>query len=449
MLSCAQKEEKPNVIYILADDLGYGDVSAFGQKNFMTPNIDRLAIEGMKLTRHYAGNTVCAPSRCTLMTGLHNGHARIRGNDRVPLEDSDFTIAELMKNAGYKTALIGKWGLGEPGSSGIPNKQGFDYFYGYLNQVHAHNHYPDFLWENESVDSLENKVVEHQTNYGGRGGISTNKVQYSNDLFTEKALDFIRQNKENPFFLYLPLVVPHANNEASHFGESGMEVPDYSMFANKDWPENQKRHAAMIYALDQTVGKIMQALKDQGISENTLVIFTSDNGPHSEGGADPEYFASSGMFRGQKRDMYDGGIRVPTIAHWPAKIKPGSTSFHLSGFVDMMPTLAEITGQELETPTDGHSIYPVFLGQKIPDPEFMYWEFYEQGGKQAVVFGEWKCIRLHVHDPEKTTIELYNLADDIRELTNVAEDNPEIVKKALQMIESQHTKSENFKFKWE
>ncbi len=451
--SCSTKKEnpqKPNIIYIMADDLGYGDVGVFGQEKIPTPNIDNLAKEGMLLTDHYAGNTVCAPSRCTLMTGKHNGHARVRGNARVPLEEEDLTVAEVLKDAGYSTALVGKWGLGEEGSSGTPNKQGFDYFYGYLNQVHAHNHYPAFLYENETRDSLGNVVEIIETGYaGGIGGRSTNKAVYSNDKFQEKALSFIEQNQNKPFLLYLPVIVPHANNESHHFDESGMEVPSYEQFNDKDWPENQKRHAAMITELDVTVGLVMSKLKELGIDENTLVIFTSDNGPHAEGGADPDFFNSNGEFRGIKRDLYEGGIRVPTIARWPGKIKENSRSNHISGFVDVLETFKEIAKAATPTETDGISFLPTLLGKEQNKHDYLYWEFYEQGGKQAVRMDNYKCIKLEVNNPDKTYIELYDLSNDMSEETNIASEHPEIVEKAMAIMEKEHTYSADFNFAFE
>ena len=451
LFSCSEEPpQKPNVIYIMADDLGYGDVGVFGQKVIQTPNIDKLAEEGMMLTRHYAGNTVCAPSRCTLMTGMHNGHATVRGNKRVPLRDEDFTVAELFKANGYATGLIGKWGLGEEGSSGIPNKQGFDYFYGYLNQAKAHNYYPAYLYENEEKDSLGNIVELMTKGYAaGVGGHSTNKKTYSNTKFQEKSLAFLNQNKDNLFFLYLALTLPHANNESHHFDESGMEIPSYGIYDKEAWPDHQKGHAAMISELDRTVRLIMEQLKTDGLDENTLVIFTSDNGPHNEGGADSEFFDSNGPFRGTKRDLYDGGIRVPTIARWPGKIEAGSSSDHLSGFVDFLDTISDLITPETET-SDGISYLPTLLGKPQKKHEFMYWEFGELGGKKGLIFDQkWKCIQLDVNDSTKTSIELYDLESDIEEQTNLAEEFPTLVQKALTIMEQEHTFNPDFKFNYE
>ncbi|MFT6879835.1 MAG: arylsulfatase A-like enzyme [Arcticibacterium sp.] len=453
LFSCAREApQKTNVIYIMADDLGYGDVGVFGQKVIQTPNIDKLAAEGIMLTRHYAGNTVCAPSRCTLMTGLHNGHAAIRGNKRVPLKAKDFTVAELFKTKGYTTGLVGKWGLGEEGSSGIPNKQGFDYFYGYLNQAKAHNYYPAFLYENQERDSLDNLVETVTKGYAaGIGGHSTNKETYSNNKFQEKSLDFLHQNKDNPFFLYLALTLPHANNESHHFGESGMEIPSYGIYENESWPNHQKGHAAMITELDRTVGLVMEQLKADGLDEKTLVIFTSDNGPHNEGGADSDFFDSNGPYRGTKRDLYDGGIRVPTIARWSGSISPGTSSNHLSGFVDFLETMAELLGEKAETKkTDGISYLPALLGKTQKKHEFMYWEFGELGGKKGVIFNEkWKCIQLNVNDSTQARLELYDLEKDIKEENNLANEFPELVQRALTIMEREHTFNPDFNFKYE
>ena len=292
---------KPNIIFIMADDLGYGDLSCYGQKTIQTPNIDRLATEGMRFTQVYAGATVCAPSRCTLMTGKHQGHALVRGNrsPEVALRPEDVTVAEVLKRAGYTTALYGKWGVGGPVTSGRPNLKGFDDFFGYLSQWHAHTYYPEHLWENETERFI-------------RGNLGRRQGDYSHDLFTDRALKFLDRQHDKPFFLYLPYTIPHTNNELGRATGDGMEVPDYGSYADRDWPNPEKGFAAMIERLDRDVGRILDKLRDRGMDEDTIVFFTSDNGPHREGGHDPDFFGSRGPLRGIKRDLYEGGIRVPT-----------------------------------------------------------------------------------------------------------------------------------------
>jgi len=443
------KSPRPNIIFILADDLGYGDLGCYGQKEIATPNIDRIAKEGLIFTDHYAGSTVCAPSRCSLMTGLHTGHCWIRGNALLPLRPSDVTVAKLLKEAGYTTGAIGKWGLGEAGTTGIPNKKGFDYWFGYLNQRHAHNYYPEFLWRNEESIPIEgNKLPKPEP---GGWGESINKVTYSPDLFTKEALTFVEQNKDRPFFLYLAYTVPHANNEA---GQNGMEVPSLGQYADKDWPVPQKGHAAMITRMDGDIGKLMAKLKELGIDNNTIVMFSSDNGPHKEGGADPAFNKSSGLLRGNKRDLYEGGIRVPMIARWPGKIKAGSKTNHISAFWDFLPTCCELARHtsgglaDIETPKgiDGISILPTLLGQsqKQKQHEFLYWEFHEQGKKQAVRMSDWKGVRLNVAKDPNGPIELYNLKTDISEQHNVADQRPEIVAKIEKYMKTARTLSEHW-----
>jgi arylsulfatase A-like enzyme len=434
--------DRPNIINILADDLGYGDLGCYGQQNIATPNIDRIAAEGMRFTDHYAGSTVCAPSRCALMTGRHTGHCLVRGNARVPLRPSDFTVAELFKKAGYATGIIGKWGLGEPDSTGIPNKQGFDYWFGYLNQRHAHNYYPEYLWRNEDKVHLRNVV----TPVNPPGGVATKRVEYSHDLFAEEALNFVEKHKDGPFFLYLALTIPHANNEARFLNQHGMEIPDYGIYTDKDWPEPQKGHAAMITRMDRDIGRLMARLKALGLDDNTLVMFTSDNGPHKEGRADPVFFRSWGPLRDYKRALYEGGIRVPMIARWPGRIKARSVSNHISAFWDFLPTCAELIGVKAPKNIDGLSMVPTLLGrtggQKIH--KFLYWEFHEQGKKQAVRMGDWKGVRLNVAENPNGPIELYNLKDDIGEKHNVAGQHPQIVAKIKKYMKSARTSSEHW-----
>lgn len=414
---------KPNIIFILADDLGYGDVGCYGQKVIKTPAIDRMAAEGVRFTDCYSGSTVCAPSRCSLMTGLHTGHCYVRGNDRIPLRPEDRTVAEVLKDAGYRTGLVGKWGLGNEGTTGTPDKQGFDYSFGYLDQKHAHDYYTDHLFRNgERVDLP--------------------KGTYTHDLFTKEALEFVYREHRNPFFLYLAYTMPHANNEAMGQGKStGMEVPNYEPYANEPWPEHQKGHAAMITRMDRDIGKLMDLLKQLKIDENTVVFFASDNGPHREGGADPKFFDSSGPLRGIKRDMYDGGIRVPMIARWPGRIKPGQVSDQVWAFWDFLPTAAEIAGASTPKEIDGISMLPTLLGGKQRQHEYLYWEFYERGFGQAVRMGNWKAVRTDDGEP----IELYDLSKDIGETNDLAGEHPDIVAKMRELMLRAHVKTDIWK----
>jgi arylsulfatase A-like enzyme len=420
---------RPNIIFILADDLGYGDLGCYGQKRIRTPNIDRIASQGMRFTQCYAGSTVCAPSRCCLMTGLHTGHAHVRGNALVPLPPEDVTVAEVLKGAGYTTGIIGKWGLGEPDTMGVPNRQGFDYWFGYLNQRRAHNYWPDYLWKNEEKYPLPNVLV--------RDNVASKKEVYSHDLFTVEALDFIRRHQSGPFFLYLAYTIPHANNEA---GREGMEVPSDAPYTDEDWPQQQKNHAAMITRMDADIGKIMELLKELGIEENTVVFFSSDNGPHREGGAGPEFFKSAGPLRGIKRDLYEGGIRVPMIVRWPGTITPGAVSDQVWAFWDFPPTAAELAGVDAPANIDGISMLPALLGRDQKDHEFLYWEFHERGFTQAVRLGNWKGVRFGTDRP----IELYNLASDVGEKNDVAEKHPDIVARIARILKTARTDSEFF-----
>jgi len=430
----AGKAPRPNIIFILADDLGYGDLGCFGQKRIKTPCIDRLAAEGLRFTDCYAGSTVCAPSRSCLMTGQHCGHTLVRGNARVPLRPEDVTVAECLKTAGYATALMGKWGLGEPGTTGVPTKQGFDAFFGYLNQRHAHNYYPSFLWRGEKKVQLKN-VVPNEDSVGG--GVASEKVEYSHDLIFAEAMKWLDDHKAGPFFLYLALTIPHANNEA---GRKGMEVPDYGIYKDTDWPEPQKGHAAMISWMDRDVGRLMARLKRWGIDEKTLVIFTSDNGPHAEGGANPKFFHSSGPLTGMKRTLTEGGIRVPGIARWPGKVKPGSTSDHPWAFCDFLPTACELAGVRPPKNIDGLSFAPALLGRPQKAHEFLYWEFHERGSLQAVRMGQWKAIRRWPAGPTK----LYDLSKDLAEKTDLAARRPDVVKKIEAYLTTARTPSKNW-----
>jgi arylsulfatase A-like enzyme len=428
---------RPNIVFMLADDAGYGDFGCYGQQRIKTPNIDRMAAEGMRFTQFYAGATVCSPSRATLMTGLHNGHGWIRANDPKNLRPQDVVIPEVLKKAGYATGLVGKWGIGTEGSEGVPNKKGFDFSYGYLNNHHAHNHYPSFLWRNGEKEQLPNVVPNEQPS---GAGVASKRVKYSDDLFGDEAVKFIEREGKGgkPFFLYLAFTVPHANNEAKN---KGMEVPDYGEYANTDWPEPQKGQAAMVTRMDMHIGRVLAKLAEMGLDDKTLVIFSSDNGPHREGGNEPEFNRSSGPLRGIKRDLTDGGIRVPLVVRWPGKVKAGTTNDFIGYFADMMPTFAELAGAT-PPPNDGVSIVPTLLGR--PDQkqhEFLYWEFWEGGFGQAVRMGNWKGIRTtrgkKAGDAAK--MELYDIATDIGEGTNVAAKHPEMVARIEQIMKEQHT----------
>jgi len=435
---------QPNLIWIMADDLGYADLGCYGQKVISTPNLDRMAAEGLRFTHFYAGATVCAPSRSVLMTGLHHGHTRIRGNAgqqnaaAQALKEGDVTVARVLQKAGYKTALIGKWGLGNVGEaeSGLPRKHGFDYFYGYLNQHHAHNHFPDYLWRNESKEPLSNINVP----VGEDGaGYATEAVHFADDLFADDALKFVSENKNGPFFLYWSMVIPHANNERGRILGDGAHVPDYGPYADKDWPNQDKGQAAMITRMDSYVGRMMKHLQELGLAQNTLVLFTSDNGPHNESKHDLTRFNPSGPYTGIKRSLTDGGIRVPFIAWWPGKVKPGSESAHVGYFPDWLPTAAELAGAPAPAKTDGISLVPVLTGKAEAQPkhEFLYWEFHEGGFKQAALYqGRWKGIRTGGPD---APVQLFDQQNDIAEQKNVAAEHPQIAEKISAYLKTART----------
>jgi len=422
------QNRRPNILLILADDLGYGDLGCYGQKRIQTPNLDRLAAEGIRFTQAYAGSTVCAPSRCSLETGLHTGHARVRGNryPAVPLRPEDTGVAEVLKSAGYRTGLIGKWALGELGSTGYPLRKGYDYFYGYFSQTHAHNYYPEHLLENWEARLL-------------RGNMGTQRKDYSHDLFTEKALEFIRASDERPFFLQLAYTIPHANNELGRDTGNGMQVPDYGPYAAADWPEPEKGFAAMITRMDRDIGRILDTLKKTGQDENTIIFFTSDNGPHQEGGHKAEFFDSNGPLRGIKRDLYEGGIRVPAIVRWPGRIAPGQVSDFVWAFWDFLPTCAELAGIKPPPGLDGLSILPALLGkmERQQQHDHLYWEFHERGFQQAVRMGNWKAVRLGLDKP----LELYDLSGDPGEQRDVASQHPGVVKEIERILASARTDS--------
>ncbi len=449
-LTAADAAPPPSIVLIMADNLGYGDLGCYGQRRIKTPNLDRMAAEGMRFTQFYSAALVCAPARCTLMTGLHTGHCRIRGNHRdsdiQALEPEDVTIAEVLKQCDYATAVVGKWGLGDEGNVGIPNLQGFDYFFGYLNQVHAHNYFPHFLWRNQQRVKLANVVKHPQKLYQSPelGGAATKRVDYAPDLFTAEALSFVeKQTKNRPFFLYLAYNYPHPNCESWLVKKHGAEVPDYGIYADEDWPEIQKGHAAMITRMDRDIGRLFDLLKQRGLDKETLVMFTSDNGPHTGDRLNPEFNDSNGPLRGVLRDAYEGGIRVPMIARWPGHVAPGGTTDHISSLVDVLATCADIA--EVAAPaSDGISFQPTLLGQnaKQKKHDHLYWEFYERGSAQAVRLGDWKAVRKPMITGE---IELYNLQNDLAETTNIAKDHPEIVAQIGAIMKHEHRPSPHWK----
>ena len=425
----------PNIVFILADDLGYGDVGCYGQEKFDTPNIDSLAAHGMRFTRCYSGTTVSAPSRACLLTGLHSGHAPVRGNIETPPE-GQYPLPEMdniflfFKENGYATGAFGKWGLGAPGTTGDPSNQGIDEFFGYNCQLLAHNYYPDHLWENDRKIILEDNAD---------GGFGT----YSQDLINEKALEFIDDNADKPFFLFLPYVLPHAEllvpKDSILAKFSGMypetpykgcdSGPAFRKGGYCSQPEPRATFAAMVYRLDMYVGQVIDKLKENGILGNTLIIFASDNGPHMEGGADPDFFNSNGIFRGYKRDLYEGGIRVPFIAAWEGVIEPGSQNGHTMTFWDIFPTFRQILQPRPDTDTgrfsggDGMSILPALTGEgSQPEHDWLYFEFQEEGGKQAVISGDMKLIRLFASSGEASVWELYNLENDPSETINLLDE---------------------------
>jgi arylsulfatase A-like enzyme len=419
---------KPNIILILADDLGYGDLGCYGQKLIATPNIDKLAADGIKFSQAYCGSTVCAPSRCALMTGYHMGHARIRGNARVDLQSEDVTVAEVLKSSGYRTGIFGKWGLGTAGNSGVPNRQGFDEWYGFLDQKHAHTQYPTQLWQNEEEAFLD-------------GNFGPGRKDYAHDIFTERGLKFIEQNKANPFFLYLAYTIPHANNELTRQTGDGMEVPDEGPYATRDWPKQDRKFAATVHRLDRDVGRILEAVKNSGIEDHTLILFASDNGAHREGGNHPEFFKSSGPLRGIKRDLYEGGIRTPFIARWTGTIKPAQVSDAVFAFWDFLPTCAELAGVKPPAGTDGISFAHALRGQPMAKREYLYWEFHERGFSQAVRLGNWKGVR---KASRKNSIELYDIVKDPGESNDVAAQNAAVVKRIAEIMVSARTDSKTF-----
>ena len=441
--------DRPNLIYILADDLGYGDLGCYGQKTLKTPNLDRMANEGMRFTRHYAGSTVCAPSRCVLMTGLHTGHARIRGNGPGRLLPEDVTFAKVLQQHGYQTGCFGKWGIGNPPPLDDPQRHGFDEFYGYINMYHAHNYYPEFMIHNALKVPLRNVLYDdwRAKRTGPREGAGVARVakDYAPQLIADKMLEYIRicaKQKDNPFFIYYALNIPHANNEGGEekrIGHNGMRVPNWGSHANRNMPDEEKGFARMIDYIDRDVGSILALLKELDIDNNTIVMFSSDNGPHQEGGHKMPFFDSNGPLRGMKRDLYEGGIRVPFIARWPGQVPAKKVSHHISAFQDIFPTMLELAGIETKHRTDGISIAPTLLGRKGQrEHDYLYWEFLERGGKVAVLKGDWKGIRLNSQKKPNGPLEIYNLEKDIGEETNLASRQQKLTEEFEAVMKREH-----------
>jgi arylsulfatase A len=440
-ISASWAAERPNIVFILADDLGYGDLECYGQKNFSTPNIDRMAAEGLRFTQHYAGSTVCAPSRACLLAGQHTGHVfqRANGNIEFRPDPQDISIARLLKNAGYHTALIGKSGLSSSTTNGRqPNEKGFDHFFGYISHSAAHRYYPTSLWRN-------GQKVLYPDNHGQEG------KQYSTDLFLADALAYLEEHKAGPFFLHLSLQQPHADLQVpAKWREPFLGKFDEQPFAGDRYrPESHPKatFAGMVTHLDDAVGQVLNKLRELGIAENTLVFFSSDNGAMSEGGWSRKNFNSSGPLRGGKRDLYEGGIRVPLIAWQPNTIADGGTTDHVSAFWDFVPTACEAAGIEAPPDTDGISYLPTLLGHKDQQRQhdYLYWEFYEQGGKQAVRQGEWKAVRLDVQTQPDRPLQLYHLPSDVGETRDLAAQHPKIVARLRQLMRDAHMDNERFK----
>lgn len=424
--------EKPNIIYILADDLGVGDVGAYGQELLETPRIDQLAAEGMRFTQHYSGSSSCAPTRSCLMTGQHTGHTRVRKNGDGPLLPEDITIGEVLQEVGYKTAAIGKWGVGDIDTTGVPWNQGFDYFFGYLNQRNAHHHYPPFMWRNEA------KVM-----YPGNPELRTH---YSHDEFTREALTFIHENQDEPFFLYVPYTLVHVDLDVPAGSLDPWvgkleETEPYGTPGGQHYIYQEKPRAAfagMVSRLDRDVGRIVDLVDELGMAENTLIIFSSDNGPTSAGGADPDFFDGNGLLRGIKFEFYEGGIRCPMIARWPGKVAAGSETDHVSAHWDLLPTTAELAGASVPDSVDGISFLPTLFGKGAEqlNHDHLYWEAADKRGWQAVRQGDWKAHRIGTRKNGKGVFELYDLSKDMAEETNVAAENPQVVQALSKIMES-------------
>jgi arylsulfatase A len=458
---------KPNIVFILADDLGYRELGCFGQEKIRTPNLDRLATQGICLTQHYSGNAVCAPSRCVLMTGKHPGNAWIRNNrategeGQYPISDDQITLAELLHRQGYVTGAFGKWGLGGPGTEGDPLKQGFDRFFGYLCQTIAHSYYPEYLWDNDKKLFLDNnppvpghaRLPKDADPNDPRSFDRFKGQDYAPDRINEQALAFVRANRDKPFFLYYPTVIPHLalhvpDEDLKPYHELGWNDPPLTNKQCHYTPHFTPRaaYAAMITRMDHYVGKLLDLLDQLGLAENTIVVFSSDNGTsHVKDEVDYEFFNSVGELRGLKGQLYEGGIRVPAIVRWPGHIAAGAVDDRISGFEDWMPTLLEMIGdsKDASREADGISFTPTLLGQKQKPRPLLYREFSGYHGQQSIRVGDWKGIRTNM-DRGNLKVELYNLAVDPGEQKNVADQHPEVVRKLVNLMHQQHVRSELF-----
>jgi len=470
MVGCSVTADtrRPNIVYILADDLGYAELGCYGQTKIRTPHLNRLAAEGMRFTQHYCGAPVCAPSRCVLMTGKHLGHAYIRNNKKAkpegqePIPAEEVTVAELLKRAGYATAAIGKWGLGPVGSTGDPLRQGFDLFFGYNCQRHAHSYYPSYLWHNDRRIELNNhppvpghaRLPSDADPHDPASYAAFKGQDYTPERLIETALKFIREHKDGPFFLYYPTLIPHLalhvpDEELEPYLGQWEETPFTGGRGYTPHLTPRAAYAAMISRMDKNVGRIMALLKELAIDDHTLVIFSSDNGTtHLRNEVDYEFFKSVGPLHGLKGSVYEGGIRVPMIARWPGRIQPGTTSDHVSAFYDVLPTLCEIVGIEPPGGTDGISFTPTLLGKgRQEEHKHLVWEFYGSRGQQAVRMGDWKGVRLNCYRNPNGAIELYDLATDVGEQNDVAARHPEIVERIAEIMRQEHRPSNIWDFR--
>ncbi len=467
----AARRNKPNIVFILADDLGYRELGSFGQKLIKTPNLDQLASQGMRLTQHYCGNAVCAPSRCVLMTAKHPGHAIVRSNKATPPEgqwpipDSEITLAEVLQKQGYVTGAFGKWGLGGPDSSGRPLNQGFDRFFGYNCQSHAHSYYPSYLWSDEKHVELNNSppVPGHASLAEGADPADPKSYDpfkgqdYAPDRINAQVLNFIREHKNEPFFLYYPTIIPHValhvpDEELKPYLQLGWNDPPFTRSKGYGYTPHftpRAAYAAMISRMDRYVGNVLNLLDELGLADNTIVVFSSDNGTtHLEQEVDYLFFKSVGELRGLKGSLYEGGVRVPTLVRWPGHVQQGSSSDYISGFEDWMPTFLDLIGKKNAAPCDidGISIAPILLGKSQPQRPFLYREFTGYGGQQTIRVGDWKAVRQRLRKGKINT-ELYNIAEDISEKNNVADQHPEIVARLEKLMAQQHVPSDVFPLK--